>query len=303
MPLRKGIPATLARLAAGFGAIAIAGLAAAPAANAAPPNLITNGDFSQPGVNGSNPTGWSLVNLDAETAPFRAAIAEYDARGQFPPPPGIPGGEQFASEAFYQAGSNTGVEGIGGTQAVAGVTDATRAQVAYSVVETNYPDPSLAAWAGSIFQVNFTSGGNSFTLRYFNPFTPGATPYSSAPTNSATVKYITGAALTKKTWFTAPTRNLTADIASQFGLSSFSVTDVTYGDVENTTSAHGTSGFPNETSYWAGISLTPFQDTPPPATPEVPMALVLPLAALVLLGGGWMVMRNKPRTVEGGNGR
>ena len=277
------------------------GLAAAPAATAAIPNVVTNGDFSQPGVNGSNPTAWTLVNLGAETAPFKAAIAAYDANGQFPPPVGIPGGEQFASEAFYQAGSNTGVEGIGGTQAVPGVTNATNAQVAYSVAETNYPDPSLASWAGAVFQVDFTSGSTSYTLRYFNPFTPGATPYASAPINSANVKYITGAALTNKTWFTNPTRNLTADIASQFGLSSFSVTGITYGDLENTTSARGTNSagktiFPNETSYWAGIALTPSQVTPPPATPETPIAVVLPVAALGLLGAGWMILRNKSRT-------
>lgn len=299
MTSRTYIPTTLRRVAAAIGATAVAGLVAAPAATAATPNLVTNGDFAQPGVNGANPKGWALVNLGAETAPFKAAIATYDATGKFPPPAGIPGGEQFASEAFYQAGSSTGVEGIGGSQPLSGVTNATNAQVAYSVAETNYPDPSLASWAGSVFQVDFTSGATSYSLRYFNPFTPGATPYASAPTRAATVKYITGASLPNKAWFTAPTRNLTADIASQFGLSTFTVTGITYGDLENTTSAQGTNGagktiYPNETSYWAGIGLT--QATPPPATPETPVAVMLPGAALGVLATGWMIRRRKSRS-------
>lgn len=273
-------------------------VAAASAASAAAVDAVTNGSFQQPGANGVDPTGWVATNFDNETAPFRASIATYDTTGQFPPPAGTPGGDvagNFASEAFYQAGSSTGVEGFGGVQTLASpVSSATVPQLSWSTVETNSPSTTVAAWAGSLLEVDLSSGPTSYKLRYLNPFTPKTGTYSADPvaSDTATTKYVVLQTLTFKQWYTQPARDLAADVSKQFGLSSFTVNALHYGDLELTTSSTGSSPFPNMTSYWKNISLA--SGAPVPALPESPLALGLPLLGLAV-GGGILLARRGSR--------
>lgn len=250
---------------------------------------ITNGDFSAPGTNGVTPTGWMAVPLGADAAPFAESINEYNAAGAFPPPSPLPTGATWASEAFYDVGSTPGVDGAGGSQAVSGVDQSDDPQVSFSVAQTFAPTPGHTAWAGSVFEVDFTSGGLNFVLRYFNPFTPTTGAYTGGPTSSGNTAYIVGTTLTSKTWFTQPDRDLSSDINSAFGLSSYTVTGVKYGNLEDAVTTTS-SPFPNETSFWTLLSLSP---GPGASTPETPIVVALPVVALLLFGGAVVVRRRR----------
>ena len=83
---------------------------------------LTNGDFSAPGTNGSTPTGWSATTFGNDTSPYSLSINEYNSSGQYPPPAPLPGGASWASEAFYDVGSTTGIDGGGGNRRSVGST-------------------------------------------------------------------------------------------------------------------------------------------------------------------------------------
>jgi hypothetical protein len=250
---------------------------------------ITNGDFSSPGTNGATPTGWTAAPLGADTAPFSNSISEFDSAGQFPPPTPLPTGATWASEAFYDVGSTPGVDGAGGSQVLSGVDQSEDPQVGFSVAQSFAPTPGHAAWAGSVFEVDLTSGGQSFVLRYFNPFTPLTGSYTGGPTSSGSTAYIVGTPLANKVWFTQSDRDLNADVNSAFGLSNYSVTGVKYGDLEDAVTT-STSPFPNETSFWTLLSLSP---GPGVGTPETPVVVALPVIAVLLFGGTMIVRRRR----------
>ncbi len=285
-----------ARVGAATASVALGMAMLAPGATAAGTGAITNGDFQQPGSNGAIPTGWTPTTFGAETAPFNASIATYDSTGQFKPPTGTPGGDQagtFASEAFYQAGSSTGVEGYGGSQSLAAAVASTSLpQLSWSTVESFSPSTSVSAWAGSMVEVDLSSGGQAYQLRYINPFTPQSGSYSGQPTasNTATTKYLVLGQIAFKQWHTEAARDLAADVAGQFGLPAFTVSGVRYGDLELATSA--SSPYPNMTSYWKNLTLQAGTSTPN-ALPEMPLALALPLAGLTVLGASavWRLRR------------
>jgi hypothetical protein len=238
--------------------------AAAPALSTPAPgtNLIVNGNFAKPSAakhEGANPKDWTLVNLGAETMPYDAALGVYNAKGKYPPPKGNPNKSDVACEVFYEAGTATGVEGIGGQQTSAtfkSITQANNPQVSFSNVETSAPVTTVAAWAGNGLQVNFTSGGKSYSLIYLSPWTAPVGTYSSKPVNSATTKYILGPTLTADTWYTWKARSLSSDIKKQFKVSSYTVSSVTFVNLEDTTNNGGSSGpYPNETGYVADVSI------------------------------------------------
>ncbi len=250
---------------------------------------ISNGDFSAPGTNGANPTGWTAVPLGADTTPYSNSINEYNATGTYPPPTPLPTGATWASEAFYDVGSTPGIDGAGGSQAVTGIAESQDPQVSVSVAQTVAPTPGNTAWAGAVFEVDFTSGAQSYALRYFYPFTPTTGSYTGGPTNSATTAYIIGTTLTSKTWYTQPARDLTADINAAFGLSTYTITGVKYGDLEDAVTTTS-SPYPNETSYWTLLSINP---GPGAGTPESPVVVALPVAAVALLGGTVALRRRR----------
>ena len=283
---------------AGLALVAAAGTAsAAPTVTPAPgTNLLTNGSLAAPGTDGAVPTGWTAVNLDDETAPYKTTdLAQFDATGTYPPPAPAPDASGFATEAYYAAGSATGPEGYGGRQTSAtfgSITQADHPQVGFSTVESFAPNPSVAAWAGSVLQVVVASEGQTLTLRYLDPWTPASGTYAGAPTDSATTRYITGPTLTKGTWTTTAARDLSADLSATFGVSAYTVSSVTFGDLEGTTSA--AYPYPNETSYWSDLSLAE-GSAPAPALPESPAVVELPLAGVALLGGVLLLRRRGVR--------
>ena len=296
--MRPNLSTILARAGTAAAVAGIAALGFPGAAHADGGNSVTNGSFEQPGVDGANPTGWTMVNLDSETAPFASSIATYDScPGSppkcFPPPQPVPDGT-FASEAFYQAGSHLGSEGIGGSQQLTAPSPSSEGRkLSFSTVETNSPDTSLVTWAGSILELDLASGAQTYKLRYFAPYTPkpGET-YSGLPATSGSTGYVILRPLTFKQWTTFSGLDPVADAKQQLGLGSFTVTGVVYGVLENTTNAGGPP-YPNETSYFDAISLG--APTPPPAVPEVPVTAALPLSALVA-GGAAVAARRRHRT-------
>lgn len=255
---------------------------------------VTNGDFSAPGTNGATPTDWTAVPLGADTTPYENTVNAYNASGTYPPPAPLPSGATWASEAYYDVGSTAGIDGAGGSQPITGLTQAQDPQVSFSVAQTYAPTPGNTAWAGSVFEVDFTSGGTNYVLRYYNPFTPVSGTYTGGPTSTATTAYVVGTTLTDKTWYTEPTRDLSNDINAAFGLSSYTVTSVEYGNLEDAVTVTS-SPYPNETSYWTLISLSTGPGT---GTPEAPLAVALPAAAVVLFGGVVAYRRRHARTAE-----
>ncbi|HEX3426543.1 MAG TPA: hypothetical protein VHT30_10465 [Acidimicrobiales bacterium] len=293
------------RLAAGAAVAAGVLLLSAQMAWATPvpgTNLIVNGNFAVPGPGsppeGTPPADWAVTNLGAETAPYSANIGTYDASGQYPPPAGDPDPSGIAIEDFYEAGSSTGVEGLGGTQTSAtfgSITNADVAQVSFSTVEKTPPDTSVAAWAGSGLQVDFTSGANSYSLVYLDPWSaPTGETYSSSPASPSpsTTKYILGPTLTQGTWSTQSPRDLNTDISNQFGLSTFTVNDVRFVELEDATN----SGYPypNMNSYFADIAVT--EGSPAAVVPESPVAVAIPLSG-VLVMGAWLGLRRRRPTL------
>jgi hypothetical protein len=257
-------------------------LVAAPLASAAPADAVTNGSFQQPGAEGANPTGWTPSDFGTETAPYSADINTYEVNDQYKPPTGTPGGDvagNYASEDFYEVGSNTGVEGFGGDQAfttpVAGTTDP---QVSWATAEDYSPPVGAASWAGSVVEVDLLSGTTTYQLRYINPFTPDTGSYSDSPVQSdtATTKYMVLSALTPDDWYVQPARDVAADARAQFGLTSFSVAGIAYGNLESVTATYP---YANMTSWWKDISLQTGTG-PAPALAESPLTVGLPLAGI-----------------------
>lgn len=85
---------------------------------------------------------------------------------------GDPNKQDIAVEAFYEAGTATGVEGIGGEQTSAtfgSVTQANNPQVSFSDLENKAPETMLAKWAGGGLEIDFTHAKKSFSLIYLNP--------------------------------------------------------------------------------------------------------------------------------------
>ena len=122
----------------------------------------------------------------------------------------------------------------------------------YSVAQTFAPAPAHATWAGAVFEVDFTSGAQSYVLRYFNPFTPTSGSYSGAPTSAGNTAYIVKPTLTNKVWYTLSGENLSTDIQDR-SICRPTVTSVKYGNLENATNTG--SPYPNETSYWTLVAL------------------------------------------------
>jgi hypothetical protein len=221
-------------------------------------NLLHNGNFETPGTNGDPPSDWTLVDLGAETKPFSASIDVYNAKGQYPPPKGNPNKKDIADNVFYEAGTATGIEGIGGEQTSAtfkSITQANNAQVSFSNVEVDAPESKVADWAGSGLEIIFTSGKATDTLVYLNPWTAYLTPpYSGKPVDTATTKYILGPTLTASKWNTQAAVSLNSDIKAQFKVSKFTVTDVIFVNLEDTTSS--AKPYPNMNGYEADVALT-----------------------------------------------
>jgi hypothetical protein len=251
---------TFNRRAKQTGALATIGvLFAATSVAFAGTETITNGNFESTAGNGSTPTSWTPANFGAETDPYYASIDTYDSTGAYPPPAGMPGGNvagNYAVENFYEAGDSTGVEGVGGSQTLSSpVASSSDPQVSWSTAETGAPDPSVADWAGSAVELDFTSGLSSYQLVFINPFTPSSGSYSASPTSSdtASTKYVVLSTLTSGTWYSQPALDVPSAIFAQFGLSSFTINTVDFENLEDTTD----SGYPypNMNSYWKNISL------------------------------------------------
>jgi hypothetical protein len=263
---RKAAGAALGAV-AGLTALTVAAVPAASAASAATAglpakgaSLIVNGDFARPGAathEGAPPTGWKLVDLGAETKPYDAGIGVYNAKGQYPPPKGNPNKSDVADEVFYEAGSSTGIEGIGGQQttfAVKSITQANNPQVSFANVEVKGPEATLSKWAGSGLQIDLSHGTKSYSLIYLNLWTPPTGAYTLKPANTPSTKYIVGPALKAGVWNTQAPRSLDADVTAQFGWKKFQVTSVTFIDLEHTVSA--ASPYPNMDGYVANVALT-----------------------------------------------
>jgi hypothetical protein len=221
--------------------------------------LITNGNFHKPAAKsneGATPTNWTVVNLGAETDPYAATFGVYNAKGEYPPPAGNPDKADVAAELFYESGTATGVEGIGGQQTVTkSVTQANDPQIAFSDVQTYAPEAKNADWAGNGLQINFIHAKQTYSLIYFNPGTAyGTTPFPDLPANSATTVYVLGSTLTDGTWNTWSTQDLNTSIDTAFGFKTYRVTSVTCANLEDTID----SGYPyaNMTGYFADVSVT-----------------------------------------------
>jgi hypothetical protein len=229
----------------------------ASASPAAGTNLLLNGNFETNFVQGATPPpDWSLINLGAETDPYGASIETWNAQGEYPPPAASPDPEGVADEVYYDAGSATGIEGIGGEQTSStfgSITQADDPQVSYSALENSAPEATNSAWAGSALEINFSATPVNYTLIYFDPWQAYDSTFSGSPTNSATVKYIVGPTLNTKSWYTQSPRDLNSDIENAFGLSTYTVTSVVFADLEDTTSA--ASPYPNMDGYFADIGL------------------------------------------------
>jgi hypothetical protein len=257
--------------ASGAGALLLLLLVVTPASAspAAGTNLLVNGNFETGFANGANPPDWTLTDLGAETDPYDATIDTDNASGPYPPPAGGPDPDGIADEAFYEAGSSTGIEGIGGEQTSStfgSITQADDPQVGYSAVATDTPEATNSSWAGSALEINFTSESNSYTLVYFDPWQAYDSTFTGSPVDTATVKYIIGPTLTTDTWYTQSPRDLDTDITNEFGLNTFTVTSVVFADLEDTIDSG--SPYPNMDGYWADIALDEGGGTiqPPPGS-------------------------------------
>jgi len=219
------------------------------AAHAAATEFLQNPSFEQPGANAATPTGWTPVLLDGETNPYRWVVQTFNAAGQFPPPAPVPDG-QYALEMFWQVGPNLGVLGTGARQNVT-VPAATDLFFSYDTVQTFYPDSRAVNWGGAMAEVQFTAGGQTNRLRYFHP---GSRPdYTGSPQDTATVKYIVGTQFTGNGAWIANSRDLDADIAAKFGVTDFTVTAVTVGNLQD---RRATTPLSNMTTYWDDVELT-----------------------------------------------
>ena len=247
-------------LGAAAGLAALSGTALAAQATPAPgTNLLVNGTFAKPGPakhEGATPTGWKLVDLGARPSPSMPRSVPTTRRACSRRPRGNPNKQDIAVEVFYEAGTATGVEGIGGEQTSAtfgSVTQANNPQVSFSDVENKAPETMLANWACGGLEINFSHATKSFSLIYLNPWTPPAGKYADKPVNSATTRYILGPTLKLDKWNTQKARSLNADIKQQFKLTSYKVTNVRFIDLEDTTSS--ASPFPNMDGYIANVAL------------------------------------------------
>jgi hypothetical protein len=236
---------------------------AAPAASRLPKagkNLLFNGNFAMPGPathEGKTPTGWRKVKLGAEKKPYDYAIGVYNAKGQYPPPAGNPNKADIADEAFYEAGSATGIEGIGGQQGYTrfhSITQANHAQVSFSDCENSAPESHNAAWAGTGLEINFTSAKKSYTLIYFNEWTAYESTYTHKPVDSKTVKYVLGPTLKPKVWHTTKGQSLNHAIQKEFGITKFKVQNVIFVDLEHT--INSSSPYANMDGYFSDLAIT-----------------------------------------------
>ena len=214
---------------------------------------LTNGDFSAPGTNGSAPTGWTADHVRHRHQPVFAEHQPVQLSGAVPAAEPAPGRSELGFRGLLRrrqhhrrrwwrrdAGGERGRPDVRRPGRLLGGADLR-------------PAPAHAAWAGAVFEVDFTSGAQSYVLRYFNPFTPTSGSYSGAPTSSGNTAYIMEPTLTNKVWYTLSGENLSTDIQSAFGLSTYTVTSVKYGNLEDATNTG--SPYPNETSYWTLVSL------------------------------------------------
>ncbi len=247
------------------GVVALAGTASATAAPSAAKlpkpgaSLITNGNFEQPGAathEGVAPTGWKLIDLGAEKKPYDASIGAWNAKGEYPPPAGNPNKLDVAVEAFYEAGSATGLEGIGGQQTVkpGAISQANNPQITFADVANSAPEASVANWAGSGIEIVFTSGKRTGTLIYLNPWTAYESKFSGKPVDTASVKYVLGPTLKAKTWYTWKARSINSDMLKQFKLRSYTIREVRFVDWEDTTSS--AKPYPNMDGYFANLAIT-----------------------------------------------
>jgi hypothetical protein len=241
------------------GLIALSATAPAALASTAPgTNLIVNGDFAKPPPthNGAPPSDWTLVNLGAEKKPYSASIDVYNAKGEYPPPAGNPNKQDIADNVFYEAGTATGIEGIGGEQSSPTfmcITQTKNPQVSFSDVEVSGPATTNADWAGGGLEVKFTSAKKSYSLIYLNLWTPPTGTYPDKPVNTATTKYILGPTLTAGKWNTQKARSLNADIKAQFGLTKYVVYRVLFIDLEDTINA--AKPYANQNGYVADVAI------------------------------------------------
>jgi hypothetical protein len=292
---RRGI--WLGRATAGAASVLAGAMLFAGPASASPApgtNLLINGNFHTSFSENSQPVDWNLLYLGAETAPYDATINAYDENGQYPPPSGNPDSLDTADEAFYEAGSATGVEGIGGQQTSStfgSITQADDPQVSYSTAYTDAPEAKNSSWAGSALEVAFTSGGQNYTLIYFNPWTAYNSTFTGSPTNSATVQYIIGPTLgAADTWSTQTPRDLNTDIDNSFGLTTYTVTSVTFADLEDTVNSG--SPYPNMDGYLADLDLAEHGPSSG-QVPEAPLVVLLPGAAALAVAGTLLLGRRR----------
>ncbi|BCB77707.1 hypothetical protein GCM10022251_64240 [Phytohabitans flavus] len=254
------------RLGRASAVLAAAAIAAAvfpgAVAQAADTEYLVNPSFEQPGSNAAQPTGWQAALLDGETSPFRLVTQTFNAAGQFPPPAPVPDG-QFALEVFWQVGSNLGQLGVGTRQTV-NVPASNDLTFSYDAVQTFYADSRAVSWGGAVAEVEFTAGGQTNKLRYFNM--NSRPDYSGLPTDSATTKYIIGEQFSGSGVWLSNSRDLDADIATKFGVSNFTITAVTVGNLQNRIA---TSPFSNMTSYFDNVHLTKAEVE----APEVPVSV------------------------------
>jgi hypothetical protein len=245
------------------GLLALTGTATAASAAAHLPrpgkNLLYNSDFAKPGPDKNlPPTGWSLALLGVEKRPYSASIDVFDAKGKYPPPKGNPNKSDIADEAFYESGTATGVEGIGGQQTPArfkSISQANNPQVTFSDVEHSAPAATNAAWAGSGLQISFTHGKRDYQLIYLNLWTAYKSTYTKKPVSTATTKYVLGSTLKSDVWFTPKHPfGLNQSIKKLFGLKTYQVTAVTFVDLEDT--INSAAPYANMDGYFADLAIT-----------------------------------------------
>jgi hypothetical protein len=243
------------------GVVALAGTANAVAGKLpkAGASLITNGNFEKPGAakhEGVAPTGWKLVDLGAEKKPYDASIGAWNAKGKYAPPKGNPNKSDVAVEAFYEAGSATGLEGICGQQSVkpGAISQANNPQITFSDVANSAPEASVANWAGSGIEIVFSVGKRVGTLVYFNPWTAYKSKFTGKPVDTASVKYVIGPTLKAKTWYTWKARSINSDMLKQFKLRSYTIRQVRFVDWEDTTNSG--KPYPNMDAYFADLAIT-----------------------------------------------
>jgi hypothetical protein len=243
--------------------VTLAGTAsAAPAPRTAKPgtNLLSNGNFESPTptYSGEPPTGWKLVDLGAEKKPYSASINVYDATGQYPPPKGNPNKKDDAVNDFYESGTATGIEGMGGQQTstkFGSITQANNPQVTFADLQEDSPEAKNSAWAGTGLQITFTSGKSKtvHTLVFLNLFTAYKSKYTKKPVSTKTTKYVLGKTLTSEKWNTWAATSLNSTIKKEFGLTSYKVTTVTFVNLEDTIDS--ASPYANINSYVADVAI------------------------------------------------